>query len=287
MPAVEVEDKRNGPVFIHSELDDLGLDPYAFRIYARLARRAGGARGAFESVAEMAAGCRMSERRARQSLRELEDAKLVVRHERKGETSVYHLTDAKRWRTPAPHAAPTPAPGAAPDPGTTCRPPRHDMPGTPAPHAAEGTPTKEIPLRSSPPNPPTPPARQPDPGPEEVEEEIRTRTPPRNGNQIQGLMQRHPTTWEALCRVKNDREWKRAQFQAIAGRVYRLAELHGERECTAALTDLLVAGDQVRHPLRWLEAALADDPPSTKAAGGKSEPRSTLLEELRAARSTP
>ena len=147
--------------------------------------------------------------------------------------------------------------------------------------------TKTEGTKTTPPTPQQAAAPPKAPVEEEVEEEVRTRTPPRNGNQIQGLMQRHPTTWEALCRVKNDREWKRAQFQAIAGRVYRLAELHGERECTAALTDLLVAGDQVRHPLRWLEAALADDPPATEAAGGKSEPRSTLLEELRAARSGP
>ena len=163
------------------------------------------------------------------------------------------------------------------------RPTLQSSPANLAGHEPPGEPPGEPPA-----SPPTPQqaAAPSKPEPQEVEE-VNPRTPPRNGNQIQGLMQRHPTTWEALCRVKNDREWKRAQFQAIAGRVYRLAELHGERECTAALTDLLVAGDQVRHPLRWLEAALTEDPPATKTAGGKDQPRSTLLEELRAARSSP
>jgi hypothetical protein len=38
---IAFEDGRNLPIFIHSELDDLGLDPYEFRVYARIARRAG------------------------------------------------------------------------------------------------------------------------------------------------------------------------------------------------------------------------------------------------------
>ena len=132
MSNVGVEDERNQPVFIHSELDDLGLDPYAFRVYARLARRVSGKqRRAYESVAEMAKGCRMSPRKVRDALRELETMRLVIREERKGETSVYRLTDHRAWKTstPAPHAAPTPARDATP--------PRHDVPPTPAPHAED------------------------------------------------------------------------------------------------------------------------------------------------------
>lgn len=34
-------DRRRLPLFIHSELDDMGLSPEAFRVYAHLARRAG------------------------------------------------------------------------------------------------------------------------------------------------------------------------------------------------------------------------------------------------------
>jgi len=146
MGRVKAEDNREiDLMFIHSELDDLGLDPYEFRIYSRLVRRAGKSGVAHESVANMAAGCRMSERKARQALRALEAQGLVARAERKGETTVYTLTHQRHWKrrpeaaSPAPHAAPTPAPDAAP--------PRHDMPPTPAPHAAKGNPMKVIPLK--------------------------------------------------------------------------------------------------------------------------------------------
>lgn len=143
-------------VFIHSAIDDLGLDPYEFRIYSRLVRRAGKRGVAYESVSNMAIGCRMGERKARLALRELEARGLVIRHERPGETTEYVITHQRHWKkpSPAPHAAPTPAPDAAPDPGTQCRPPRHHMPGTPAPGAAKGNPLKVIPLRNKPPVPP-------------------------------------------------------------------------------------------------------------------------------------
>lgn len=125
---VAAKDSRRLPIFIHSELDDAGLDPYAFRVYCRLARRAGGQGAAWESVGNMADACRMSSRRARQALRTLETKGLIRRDERDGQTSVYHLLDV-----------PTPAPDAAP--------PRHHMPPTPAPDAAKGIPMKEIQLK--------------------------------------------------------------------------------------------------------------------------------------------
>lgn len=157
MARVKAEDNREiDLMFIHSELDDLGLDPYEFRIYSRLVRRAGKHGVAHESVANMAEGCRMSERKARQALRVLEELGLVTRTERSGATTEYSLTHQRHWvrrpeqvdsgDTPARDAAPTPAPHAAP--------PRHDMPPTPAPGAAKGNPLKVIPLKEV--EPPTP-----------------------------------------------------------------------------------------------------------------------------------
>lgn len=39
--SIQIVDQRGVPVFIHSELDDLGLTPEAFRVYCHLVRRAG------------------------------------------------------------------------------------------------------------------------------------------------------------------------------------------------------------------------------------------------------
>lgn len=92
-----LEDGRNLPIFIHSKLDDLGLDPYEFRIYARIARRAGKG-DAFESVKNMAQGCRMSEGKVKASLRTLLSRRLVQRISRPGYTTIYRLTPLNEWK---------------------------------------------------------------------------------------------------------------------------------------------------------------------------------------------
>ena len=129
--------------FIASDLDDFGLDPFAFRIYCRLCRRAGESGDAYESVPNMAAGCKMSERQARKSLRELEEMGLIVRFERPGNKSIYRLTPAPGAALPPRHTVPgsdsTPAYSAA-HPGIQCRP-------TPAPGAAKGYPLQGNPLK--------------------------------------------------------------------------------------------------------------------------------------------
>lgn len=134
-------DNRDLGAFIPAELDDMGLDPYAFRVYCRLCRRAGGGH-AFESAPAMAEACKMSERKVRECLKALEAMGLIIAQERPGQTTVFRLQSI---RTPASPAAPNPgtactsAPPAG-DLGTTCR-------TTPAPPAdkgypSEGTPTK-------------------------------------------------------------------------------------------------------------------------------------------------
>jgi len=146
--AAVVDDRDDLPIFIHRELDDLGLDPYEFRVYARLARRADGKAGAYESVANIAAACRMGTTRVRQCLRQLELRGLITRVDRAGETTVYRLTPKRVWanQTPTSDVAPprddalTPTPGVAPSPDVG-GPQRHAL-GTPTPGVAKGTPLK-------------------------------------------------------------------------------------------------------------------------------------------------
>lgn len=146
---------------VHSEIDDYGLDPYAFRVYARMARRAGGHAGVhWESVKKTAEACRMSPRRVHEALRLLEAQGLIHRvegHER-GETVEYTLTPRRTWAKPltsAPDADPS-APGAHP-PAPGAHPPLHRVQTPSAPGADEVKPLKLDP-DLQPPLPPKAPA---------------------------------------------------------------------------------------------------------------------------------
>lgn len=175
----EVVDVRDLGAFIPSVLDDYPLDPYEFRVYARVVRRASGKRnerGHDEGAAAMGRALGCSERQVRYALRVLERAGLVARTSRPGSTDRFDLTPTSAWVAPervakiraevrSRKAAPTPAPGAGPahgaapetetpargaalhevQPGTPCSPPLHQVPGTPAPGADEGSPGRASP----------------------------------------------------------------------------------------------------------------------------------------------
>ena len=87
--------------FIHNALDDFGLNPYQFRVYCRIARRAGD-KGCFETVKNMADGCQMSEKQIKRSLAELITLSLISRHSRPGTTNIYRLEPPENWKKPHP-----------------------------------------------------------------------------------------------------------------------------------------------------------------------------------------
>ena len=91
-----VKEKSELSLFVRREIDDYGLDPYEFRIYARITRRAGNGE-AWESLANMASACCMSLGRARKALHLLKLAKLVKSIERPGYSTVYRLTPQSKW----------------------------------------------------------------------------------------------------------------------------------------------------------------------------------------------
>lgn len=161
-----VKDRRDLPVFIHSELDDFGLDPFEFRVYARLVRRAGSGGTAYESVPNVAKATHMSQRKVRYALRVLCALGLVgLSESRTGDTSIYVVLDKVRWASrsevarirsealePDPEKKPkhkTPALDAAP-PAPHAGVPLHHMQPPPAPGAAKGTPLKVLPFEGSP-----------------------------------------------------------------------------------------------------------------------------------------
>ncbi len=71
-----VKEKSKFCLFVRREIDDYGLDPYEFRIYARITRRTGNDE-AWESITNKACACRMSLSRARLALQILNLAEIT------------------------------------------------------------------------------------------------------------------------------------------------------------------------------------------------------------------
>jgi hypothetical protein len=76
------------PIFIHSRLDDLGLRPSEFRVYAR--------------VAKIAKGCRINQKTASDCLEKLTEKGLLKCRRRTGKTNEYRLAPMNQWKV-APH----------------------------------------------------------------------------------------------------------------------------------------------------------------------------------------
>jgi Helix-turn-helix domain len=86
--------------FISGPLDDLGLDPYSFRVLCRVWRRDGTPRKCFESVEAIAAGCKMSPRSVQRALRRLCDLGLIRQVQAgggRGRSAVYERVPVEEW----------------------------------------------------------------------------------------------------------------------------------------------------------------------------------------------
>jgi hypothetical protein len=153
---MKATDEREQPIFIHHELDDAGLDPYAFRIYCRIARRAGtGGDGCTESIRNMADGCEMSYKRAKKALKTLQVRGMIAIANRPGYTNEVTLltrgkggeADAGDPRDPGGENAPgAKSPPGETNGGTRGRNQRGD-PGAKSP--PKDTPSKDTPFEES------------------------------------------------------------------------------------------------------------------------------------------
>lgn len=68
--------------FIHSSLDEYGLDPYQFRVYSHLVRRAFPKGTCYPKISTIASTTCMSDRKVQQVLHQLEDKGLIKREAR-------------------------------------------------------------------------------------------------------------------------------------------------------------------------------------------------------------
>lgn len=90
--------KYRSPINVNSRLDDFGLDPYEFRVYSHVARRAGKFGECFSSVEDMADVCKMSPRKVRYTLKFLCEAGLLLEEKKaKRRTINYRLTSMEAW----------------------------------------------------------------------------------------------------------------------------------------------------------------------------------------------
>ena len=74
-------------IFVHSAIDQAGLDVYEFRLLGHIARRD----KCFASLDTTAKLCNMSVRKAQYTLKSLLDKGFIVREQRKGRTDIYRL----------------------------------------------------------------------------------------------------------------------------------------------------------------------------------------------------
>jgi hypothetical protein len=92
-----ISDGRDAGAFITAALDDFGLDPHSFRLYARIVRRAGTKQGCFESIDNMAKACRMGRNTAYDCLKLLIKHRLIEKEPHTGKPSNYYLTPPSEW----------------------------------------------------------------------------------------------------------------------------------------------------------------------------------------------
>jgi predicted transcriptional regulator len=85
--------------YIHNFLDEYGLDPYEFRLYAHIVRRTGGKPGGvcFATIAKIAEICKMSSRKAQQAIKVLKEANFIQQTKRPGRTDEYRVVLASEW----------------------------------------------------------------------------------------------------------------------------------------------------------------------------------------------
>lgn len=80
-------DKQKNLIFLHSSLDELGLDPYEFRLLCHISRR-GLCYASLNTTAEI---CNMSVRKAQSALKFLVKEGLVMKETRRGRSDIYSL----------------------------------------------------------------------------------------------------------------------------------------------------------------------------------------------------
>lgn len=86
--------------FIHSTLDEAGLDLFEFRVYARVLRVSSGSGVCWQSIATMAKACGIHHSSARRALGSLEQRGMLQRIDRPGQTTHWRPRPPSQWTLP-------------------------------------------------------------------------------------------------------------------------------------------------------------------------------------------
>ena len=93
----EIHDSRDHAIFVHSELDDIGLSAQEFRIYGHLARRVGRNHHAWPSLTGMAEKCKLNRHTVINAIQGLLERGLIRVEKNPGRMNHYILTPRKEW----------------------------------------------------------------------------------------------------------------------------------------------------------------------------------------------
>lgn len=95
-----MEETPSKVIFIHGYLDLYGLDPYAFRILAHIARRG----TCVDSIGKIATVCKMSDKKVQTTLKYLCKQRLVYKPDKTGNNSKptwYRVAPVSDWKEPS------------------------------------------------------------------------------------------------------------------------------------------------------------------------------------------
>lgn len=103
----KIGDRPDYGAFIPSELDDYGLDPFTFRVFCHISRRAGtGGREFYEGDKTAAAHCCMDLKTYRKAKHLLEKMGMILIEKRPGQTALIQLQHHKNWNDKPEKGAP-------------------------------------------------------------------------------------------------------------------------------------------------------------------------------------
>ena len=95
MSKFQIGDDRNlGIIFIHSALDDYGLDPFEFRIYCHIARR----EGLTDDIETIAARCKIDDLESVKKALNSLDRKGLISIKEAAHSGAITLNDCKDWK---------------------------------------------------------------------------------------------------------------------------------------------------------------------------------------------
>jgi hypothetical protein len=100
---VTIDRSEMNVLFVHSDIDDFGLSPAEFRVYAHIARRAGQS-SCWPGIDSIATTCRLHTETVVKAIKALEVNGLLEVIRKTGVSNVYRLTKRSQWKEQPPLA---------------------------------------------------------------------------------------------------------------------------------------------------------------------------------------